>query len=100
VIPQGRALAGWHLAFTGAAFALFQFLCVPNMQYVPVIMALSALLTAWYMWDFKDSIMKTIRKKPEGVIDRAAFFIGHHSLEIFVIHLLLFKLVAWYMYSA
>ncbi len=98
VIPHGRRIAAIHLAFMALAFTAFQYLYIHNMRYVPAVLALCTCLSAWYMWDFKDSILKALRKKPEGIIDRVAFFVGHHSLEIFVGHLLAYKAVAWYLY--
>lgn len=98
IIPRGRALAAWHLLFMGLAFAAFQYLYQMNMRVIWPVTTGMTLLMAWYMWDFKDSVLLAIKQKPAGAFGRAVRFVGHHSLEIFVIHLLLFKAAAWVIY--
>jgi len=99
-IPHGRTIAGWHLLYSGLSFAAFQYLFQHHMREVWPFMLGMTLLMSWYMWDFKGSVLLAIKQKPAGAFGRAVRFVGHHSLEIFVIHLLLFKAALWVMYRA
>jgi hypothetical protein len=45
------------------------------------------------MYNFRDLIVNSLKRKPRDLIEKINFFLGHKSLQIYVFHWTLFKLI-------
>lgn len=60
------------------------------------VMACGLSITMYLLFNMRTMLMNTIRHKPKDFIGRFCKFLGHRSLEIYVIHILLFQAILYY----
>lgn len=59
-----------------------------------ILIAAGAGVTMCLLYDFRQLILNAIARKPKDVIERICHFLGHKSLEIYAIHVILYSLIA------
>lgn len=61
------------------------------------VLAVGAAFIMWLLYDFKKLLLNSIRRKPKDIIEKFCHFLGHKSLEIYIIqHLIFFHLVFYF----
>lgn len=61
------------------------------------IMAVGVSVTMYLLFNMRTLLMNSIRHKPKDMVGRFCKFFGHRSLEIYVIHILLFQAILYYL---
>ncbi len=101
------ALAGWLLKNRDRAAAvvdirfyfafvtvLYLGLCVTVFPFNPAqwtVVIVTTVATAYMMYHFRDLLLESIRRKNPDPVARACRFIGHNTLQIYVIQLLILQ---------
>ncbi|MEZ0259977.1 MAG: hypothetical protein ACAH80_03155 [Alphaproteobacteria bacterium] len=99
-LVHGRVVAAWFLVFMAVIFAACLYIFLGQMDYAPLWIAVSIGVASWYMWDYRGSVMEAVRHPPKIFYSRAISYIGHHSLEIFVAHMLIIRALGYFVYGA
>lgn len=60
------------------------------------IIAAGLSVTMYLLYNMKTLLMNSIRNKPTDAIGRFCKFLGHKSLEIYIVHILLFQSIVYY----
>lgn len=61
-----------------------------------IIMACGASVTMYLLFNMRTLLANSIKRKPKDFIGRFCKFLGHRSLEIYVVHILLFQAILYY----
>ena len=57
------------------------------------IMSIGTALIFYMLYDFKALLLNSIRRRPKDIIEKFCSFLGHKSLEIYVVHVIVFQVV-------
>lgn len=78
--------------------AYFAFLFWVNIFYkfsIPmiIIFALGNAIIFWILYNFKTLLLNSIKRRPKDPIEKICSVLGHKSLEIYLLHMIIFQLV-------
>ncbi len=57
------------------------------------ITGIGSALIFYILYDFKMLLLNSIRRRPKDIIEKFCSFLGHKSLEIYVIHMVIFQII-------
>ncbi|MBK6895364.1 MAG: hypothetical protein KA099_07105 [Alphaproteobacteria bacterium] len=78
-----------HLIFT---HVVFQF------SYLETFLtSLGSAVTFWLLYDMRTLLLNSLRRRPKDVIEKFCYFLGHKSLEIYIVHVFAFQLIYYFL---
>jgi hypothetical protein len=97
-LPKGIVDLPSYFVFMTAVFLAFTQM---NFEFSPAQLAFvtaSCAATSWLLYNFTDLIREDLRRRKHraDIVERAARFIANNTLEIYVAHLAVFKLMILY----
>lgn len=81
-----------YFIFVFFSYMLFTVLVFQFFGPYLVFMGAGAAITMWMLYDFRQLILNSLRNKPKTVVRKISHFIGHKSMEIYIIHVVAFLL--------
>ncbi|MCB1839228.1 MAG: hypothetical protein KDI61_03045 [Alphaproteobacteria bacterium] len=77
-----------HIMFTQVAF---QFNGLQT-----TLIALGSTVVFWLLYHFKGLVLNSLRRRPKDPIEKLCFFMGHKSLEIYIVHVFAYQLIYYF----
>lgn len=68
-------------------------LLFPFSEIQMLVFTLGSAIIFYLMYNFKNLLLNAVRRKPKDSIEKFCHFLGHKSLEIYVLHLLVLQVV-------
>jgi hypothetical protein len=81
------------------AYAAYLVCTQMNFQFSHAQLLVVAIGLAWTMrllYDFRELLMNSLRRKPKDIVEKFCSFLGHKSLEIYVVHVLAYQIILYY----
>jgi len=79
--------------FAWISYVIYTFLTFGFSGPQTSIILLGAGISMWLLYNFNDLLMNSIRRRPKDIIEKTVRFIGRKSLEIYIVHVVLFQII-------
>lgn len=61
--------------------------------YLMLLIALGSGLVFWILYNFKILLLNSIKRRPKDPIEKICSMLGHKSLEIYILHMIIFQII-------